>query len=105
LLAEWTIVITETAGVAGSVVFVNATLRDAATGAWAWPMPSIALSADALAERLGSNSVPARGSLSVPGSLQFALPSGGREAVLSVAVQLEDENGHRLTALTQADIR
>ncbi len=105
MLAAWTVVIRNSGNVAGSVSFVNSTLRDANSGAQASPRGMLSLGAADIIGLAGTNRVLAGGSLSVPVSMQYALLSGGREAVLNVAVQVVDDNGHRLTATAQADIR
>lgn len=105
LRAEWTIVVQETGGVAGRLAFVNSTLRDATSGARALPKATAALAQEALLLLLGSDRLAAGGSVSVPGSLEYALPSGGKVGILSVAVQVEDDNGHVLSALTEVEVR
>jgi len=105
LLAQWRVVIQNNGNVPAGVLFVNATLRDATSGAKALPRGALSLGVGDIVTYAGTNRVPAGGSLSVPCSLGCALPSGGREAVLSVAVQVLDDNGHRLTATAQADLR
>ncbi len=105
LQATWRVVIQETAGVSGRLLWVNATLRDAASGARAWPEASLYLGTDALVPLLGSDRLPAGGTLSVPGSLTYSLPSGGRVAIVDVAVQLADDNGHQVSVVAQAELR
>jgi hypothetical protein len=88
----WQTVLTESAGVAVTVNFLNVTLRDAATGALAEPDGTESLSAADIAAAAGSNSVPASGTLVVPQTLAFANDtSGGR---LEIAAQVVDVNGH-----------
>lgn len=103
--AAWRVVIQETGGVGGRLLWVNATVRDAASGARAWPAASVYLGTDQLVPLLGSDRMPAHGTVTVPGQLKYALPSGGRIATVDVAVQLVDDNGHRVSVLTQAELR
>jgi hypothetical protein len=105
MLAKWTIVIRETAAVAGTLTYVNSTLRDAATGTRAWPTGTSSLTRDTIIERLGSDRVPAGGTVRVEGGLQYAFRSGGTVGRLTVAVQLVDDNGHTLSATAEAEIR
>lgn len=104
--ADWRVVIRETSGGVGlKLTWVNTTLRDAASGARATPTGTAYLSAESLAALLGSERLAAGGSASVPGGLQYKLPSGGAVGLLSVAVQALDDNGHTLTALAEAEVR
>ena len=99
-LGRWTVVVSETGrAVGGRVSAVNATLRDAASGARG---AGSSLTGEQVAAAAGTNLVPAGGSLRVPESLAYALPSGGRRANLSVAVQFQDDTGHSLTVSAEA---
>lgn len=104
LLAVWRVVIRNDGNVPASVLFVNATLRDATSGARAVPRGGLSLGVADIITSAGTNRVPAGGGLTVPGSLGYALPSGGRKAVLTVAIQVADDNGHLLTATAEADV-
>ena len=104
-LARWAVVIRETAGVGGGVNFLNAMIRDADSGADPDPGGLLNIDASLVAARAGSNRVPAGGSLTVPESLEFALPAGGTKIVIRVAVQVTDDNGHVVTGTGEAETR
>ena len=93
--ASWQVVLRETGGVGATVNFVNATLRDAATGVLADPHGVLSLSSADVLTAVGSNRLPAGGSIAVPQSVTYLLASGdlapGR---LAVTVQLTDDNGN-----------
>jgi hypothetical protein len=105
MLARWTIVIRETGGVGGRVTFLNSTLRDATSGARAWPTGTASLGTEALLELLGSDRLRAGGSVSVPGGLRYGFISGGKIGILTVAVQVVDDNDHVLSAMAESEIR
>ena len=105
LLAQWRVVIRNNGNVPAGVLLVNATLRDATSGARALPRGALSLGVADIITSAGTNRLPAGGGLSVPCSLGYALPSGGREAVLTVAIQVADDNGHLLTATAEAHVR
>jgi len=90
--ARWTVEITSPA-IGARVNFVNAILRDGASGAEAQPSGTLSLGPAEIAAVAGSNRVEPHGRLTVPGSLQYGLPSGGRQGVLTVTVQLTDDGG------------
>jgi hypothetical protein len=90
--AQWTVEITSPA-IGARVNFVNAILRDGASGAEALPSGTLSLGPAEIAAVAGSNRVEPQGRLTVPGSLQYGLPSGGRQGVLTVTVQLTDDAG------------
>ena len=73
--------------------FLNAILRDGASGAEAEPSGTLSLGPAEIAAAAGSNRVEPQGRLAVAESLQYGLPSGGRQGVLTVTVQLTDDNG------------
>ena len=105
LSAAWNVVLRETSGrVAGKVNFINATIRDAQSGAVAEP-GHIVLDAAAIAAAAGSNRIAAGGTLVVPFSFRFSLWSGGKAAVVSIAAECEDDTGAAQTTLAQADLR
>ena len=93
LRADWVVTIT-VAGTGGTVSFVNATLRDAASGALPEPRGTLSLAEAGIVAQVGSNRVPAGGSLRVAQGLAYALPSGNRNATLVVTVQLIDDLGN-----------
>jgi len=91
--ADWVVTITA-AGTGGTVSFVNATLRDAETGALPEPRGTLTLADAGIVAQVGSNRVPAGGSLRVAQGLAYALPSDNRRATLVVTVQLIDDLGN-----------
>ena len=103
-MAQWQVVIQETAGVGVEITFLNTTIRDAANGELATPMGLITLPGTVVAQQAGSSHIQPRGSLTVPQSLQYALPSGGSAISLIVGVQGRDDNGHVVSGSGQANI-
>ena len=101
-VASWTITIRETAGVAGTVNFVNTTVRDAASGAGAGPSDVVALDRDQVIAAAGTDRIEGGGSLKVPEKLQYSLLSGGQKVALTSVVQLTDDNGHIVSGSGQA---
>jgi hypothetical protein len=93
LRADWVVTITAT-GAGGAVSFVNATLRDAETGALPDPTGRVSLAAPAIAAQAGTNRIPAGGSLRVAQGLEYAPPADSRRATLLVTVQLIDDLGN-----------
>ena len=89
--ARWTVLIVETGGVGGTVTFVNASVRDAGTGA---PVEPGFLSMDVaeIRKRAGTERLPAKGTLGVPQSLAYTSPAAAE--TLAVAVQVVDDNGN-----------
>jgi hypothetical protein len=51
---------------------------------------------------IGTNRLPARGTLRIPESLTYALVSGGRSVRLTVAVQVTDDSGNTVSGTTEA---
>jgi hypothetical protein len=90
--ARWTVQIVETAGVGGVVSFVNASVRDAGTGAPVEPQGFLSMDVAEIRRRAGTERLPARGSLAVPQSLSYT--SLAPTATLAVAVQVVDDDGH-----------
>jgi hypothetical protein len=105
LSASWTIVVQETGGIGGQLGFVNTTLRDATSGARAWPSGTKSMGSDALTTLLGTTRLPAGGTIRVPGGLTYTFVSGSKVGVLTAAVQVEDDNGHVVTALAETEVR
>lgn len=104
LSATWNVVITESSGRSGGTVrFLNATVRDADSGAAAIP-PSLALTETDIAALAGTSRLAAGGSITVPLSLVFGLRSGGQRATVSVAVQVLDDNGQTISSIGQGDL-
>jgi hypothetical protein len=90
-LARWTLVVTETGGsVGGSINAVNVSLRDPSSGAKGG---SGGFTGEEVAKAAGTNQVAAGGSLRIPESAAFVLPSGGRRVLVNAAVQLLDDSG------------
>jgi hypothetical protein len=103
--ASWQIVLRETGGVGASVNFVNATLRDAATGVLADPNGVLSQSSSDILAAAGSNHLAASGSLAVPQTVTFALASGAAApGRLEVTVQLTDDHGNVIGAATTASV-
>lgn len=104
-LAGWQVVVRETGGVGATVNFVNATLRDAVTGALAEPHGVLSQGSSDVLAAAGSNHVAAGGSLAVPQIVTFSL-SGGDSAPgrLEVTVQLTDDNGNVVGASATATV-
>jgi hypothetical protein len=105
MLATWTLLVHESAGVGGRLTLVNITVRDAGSGARAGPRGNTTMGTEALVALLGSDRLPGGGSLSVPGSLRYGFSSGGKVGILSVAVQVQDDNDHLLSAFAEAELR
>ncbi len=103
LAARWTVQIASPA-IGARVNFVNATLRDGASGAEAEPSGTLSLGpADIMAEA-GTDHVDPTRSLAVVQSLEYALPSGGRAGVLTVTVQLTADDGTLLSKSVQVPV-
>jgi hypothetical protein len=82
------------AGAGGTVSFVNATLRDAESGALPEPRGTLSLADAGIVAQVGSNRIAAGGSLRVAQGLAYALPSDNRRATLVVTVQVIDDLGN-----------
>jgi hypothetical protein len=104
LLARWQVVISAEPGAAGRVDFLDTTVRDAASGAVAFPSGYLSLGADEVAARAGTDRVPAGGSLSLTEDMQFALPSGGGRALVKVAARITGDEGSVVTVTSQAEV-
>jgi len=103
LAARWTVQIASPA-VGAHVNFVNATLRDGASGAEAEPSGTLSLGpADIMAEA-GTDRVDPTRSLALVQSLEYSLPSGGRAGVLTVTVQLTADDGTVLSKSVQVPV-
>jgi hypothetical protein len=103
--AQFRVVLTETAGVGGSVNFLNLQFRDAVSGTAAKVTASLALAAEDLIERAGTNKIPASGSLSFDMAIDYFLVSGRQSVTVSAAAQFADDNGHIVTPMGQATIQ
>jgi hypothetical protein len=103
LAARWTVEISSST-VGARVNFVNATLRDGASGAEAEPSGTLSLGpADIMAEA-GTDRVDPQHSLAVAQALEYSLPSGGRAGVLTVTVQLTADDGTVLSRTVQVPV-
>jgi hypothetical protein len=103
--AHWQVVLRETGGVGATVNFVNATLRDAATGVLADPHGVLSQSASDVLVAAGSNHLAAGGSLAVPLAVTFSLSSGAEaRGRLEVSVQLTDDAGNVVGASASATV-
>jgi hypothetical protein len=100
--ARWTVKITSS--VAARVNFVNATLRDGASGARAEPSGTLSFGPAAIAAVAGTTRVEPQGSLAVAQSLEYGLPSGGRVGVLTVTMQLTDDDDHLISKTVQVAV-
>jgi len=103
LVAQWTVEVTSSS-TGARVNFVNATLRDGASGAEAEPSGTLSLGPADIVAASGSNRVEPNGRLVVAQSLQYALPSGGRAGVLTVTVQLTVDDGTLTSKSVQAPV-
>lgn len=103
--AHFRVVLTESAGVGGTVNFLNLQLRDAASGCAAKVSASMALTAEDVIERAGTNKIPASGSLSFDMAIDYFLLSGKRSVRVTAAAQFADDNGHIVTPMGQATIQ
>ncbi len=86
---QWTVTITETAGVGGTINFVDSRLFDPATGV---AVGSNDLDSTDLLVLTGSNHLAAKGTLSVQQTISYRLPSRGKAALLAVNVEMRDDN-------------
>lgn len=92
LSAIFNVVVTESAGIGANVNFVNVTLRDATTGV---EVGTVNLGANQIVQDAGSNHVPAKGTLTIPNfAILYTLPLGGRQATLTIALQMQDDAGN-----------
>jgi hypothetical protein len=100
---RWMVTITETAGVGGDVQFVKATLFDPSTGLEA-AQPTLLDSSDLLVIE-GTNHLNPKGSLTVSQQLSYRLASRGRAALLSIAVEMKDDNGNLIDQSTLVQVQ
>jgi hypothetical protein len=89
--AAFTISVTESAGVGGNVNFVNVTLRNVTTGV---ELNTVNFTATDVFNRAGTNHIAAKGTLNIPLSVIYSLALGGRQATMTIAVQIGDDAGH-----------
>jgi hypothetical protein len=86
---SWTTEVRDTAGVAGSVNFMQLTIKDQQVGF---------LNAGQIASLAGSTAVPANGALRVPITLRYILPGNGKTANLTITANVTDSGGHIVVA-------
>jgi hypothetical protein len=101
-VARWTVQVIESASVGGALTFVNATLRNAASGA---PVEPGFLSMDGaeIRRRTGTDRIPAGGTLVLTQSLAYT--SDEPTGTLAVAVQIVDDNGNVVGASVTVGVR
>lgn len=102
-VAYWTVQVIESAGVGGSFTFVNATLRDADSGAPVEPQGFLSMDAAEIRKRTGTDRIAPGGTLVVNQSLAYA--SHGAGGTLAVAVQIVDDNGNVVGASVTVGVR
>jgi outer membrane protein assembly factor BamB len=103
--ARWTLRIQEVTGATGSVNFVNATLRDAVSGARSEPAGGQSLTAADIQARAGTNRLGPGGVLTLAQTMDYRFLSGRKNAVVTVAVQFADDLGRVSTATGRAELR
>ncbi len=100
--ATFKIKIAEQKGLGCQVIFVNSSVFDPGTGA------QVSLnyydSAD-LTVFVGTNRIEALGTMTIPQSVTYALPSLGKAATLVVSVQVKDDRGNLLNRSVLATIQ
>lgn len=87
-----TIVVRETAGLGGNIDSID--LFSARNGA---VYSTLNLNPSQIAQFAGTNHVAASGSLSVPLSLLYSTPDGGKERTTAVFVRFTDDKGNAFT--------
>jgi hypothetical protein len=102
LVMTWQVVIANGAD-RGRISFVNATVRDATSGAAVWPTGYVNFG-PAEIQALGGTSLAPGGTLQVPQSLQGHLLSGGRSAIVTVAVQFVTDEDEVVTQTAHAEL-
>jgi len=70
---------------------VNLTLRNATTGV---ELNTLQYNPTDITNRASTNHVAAKGTLNIPFSILYTLSLGGRQATLTIAIQLKDDFGH-----------
>jgi hypothetical protein len=102
LVMSWEVVIANGAD-PGNVSFVNATVRDATSGAAVWPTAYVNFG-PAEIQALGSAALAPGGTLRVPQTLEGRLLSGSRSAIVTVAVQFVTSTNEIVTQTAQAQL-
>jgi hypothetical protein len=100
--AVWTVHVSEVAGVGGRLTFLNASVRDADTGAPVEPGGFLSLDGAEVRALVGTDRLAPGGTFAVPQSLQYE--SAGSRAVLAVAVQVQDDRGNLVGGSSTARI-
>jgi hypothetical protein len=88
---SWKVTITDTGGVGGSLNFVTGHLYDPLTGQ---PANSTILDKNDLLVLFGQDHIPPNGTITVQQQLSYRLAERGRQAILSVEVQMLDDNSN-----------
>jgi hypothetical protein len=92
LLAVFSLTIKESAGLGANVDFVTATLTDPSNGA---QLNTINFGASNILVRAGTNRVAGKGTLSIDNIGATYTPGPvGRQATMTITVQMEDQAGH-----------
>jgi hypothetical protein len=97
LRAEWSVTVTETAGIGGQINFTRATVSDGPT-----TIGTVELGADDISGLLGTNRLEARGSLTAPMDMTLDVSLSCRGLSLAVEAQFGDDRGNVLTGTGQA---
>jgi len=89
--AQFTVTVTESAGISGTITSVSAVLYEAAGGI-------VVVSGEEVEYNIrvdsNTNSLAANGSVPILFSADYSLPGGGREAAVDVTVSMIDDNGY-----------
>ena len=98
---QWSVTITETAGVGGTFQFITASLFDPTTGA---KVAGTSLDPAALQAQYGESHLPPKGTLTVQQHLSYRLASRTAGALLSIEVQMKDDNGSLVGPATLVEV-
>jgi ABC-type glycerol-3-phosphate transport system substrate-binding protein len=91
---SWVLDLQETAGIAGTLDFLQVTIADRQV---------LVLSAAGIKAAAGSNSLAAKGSLNIPLTLLYTLPDGGKLANVTTSINFTDSKGNVI--VTSAQLR
>jgi hypothetical protein len=106
-LAQWTLTITETAGLGCNVNEIIVTALDNGVQFFNFivnPSDLIHSSGGFINGVVGTNHIAANGSLNVPLAIVYRLGSGLRQVTLSQAVQVIDDHGNQVNAANTVSI-
>jgi hypothetical protein len=92
---SWVLSVQETAGIAGHINFLQVTIAD---------QQVLVLGAAGIAVAAGTNAVAAKGSLSIPLTLAYTLPSGGKLANVTTTINFTDARGNVIVSSGQLRI-